>query len=221
MKWLAALALLVGCQSSTDTGPQPAFEAGPPPDFYVGLATGRRAFKDSFADKQAVFLDAVLGGLPPPEGPRVPRAHDGPRTYMPMGDYYFEVIEPTTRGPLSQDALECRRFHVNGAGVIDHVYACAGPAHVQGRDQSPYRELGIAGGGITVQLAPYRDSATESTEHHGAAVYLLEVTPVLSYPLGTYGVWEFEVQPPPPTECEVGYGGACEVRSAPRDHACC
>jgi hypothetical protein len=136
-----------------------------------------------------------------------------------MGDYYFDVIDPGTGRSLSQDAVECRRFHVDGTGVIDHVYACAGRAHAQGRDTSPYRELGITGGGITVQLAPFLDSSSPSPDQRGAALYYLQVTPVQAYPVGILGVWEFQVESRHPAAGCVG--DACEIRSAPADYLCC
>src|SRR5690349_19174175 len=129
---------------------------------FTTLADGSAVNHNIYDAKADVYLD----GGPQGGSPSGAAALD-------EGDYYFQVTDPSGKTLLSSDAIECRRVHVNGDGVISAVVgACR---HTTGVDQD-YASLGA----ITVQLMPYAD-----TPNNGG-VYKVWITPVAAYVGGGY-----------------------------------
>ncbi len=102
------------------------------PPVHASRADGHRAILDAFGAKDEAYVVS--------EG------------QLPGGDYYFRVTDAAGQ-QLSADAVACRRVHIGADGLIDLVYT----AEAQGAAcQHPCR---FAGAGLTVQLAPFADSA--------------------------------------------------------------
>lgn len=172
--------LVYNCESNSgnDGSVVALLRANPLPGaIFTTLPDGTAVNHNIYEAKEDVYLD---GG----PGPRAPAGAAG----LPEGDYYFQVTDPSGQELLSTDHISCRRFHVNEAGVIDHVYsgttyrwhagswvaeACV---HSEGID-ADHGDLGA----ITVQLMPYAD-----TPNRGG-VYKVWVTRVEDY-LGDPGL---------------------------------
>jgi len=78
---------------------------------------------------------------------------------LPAGhDYYFRVVDEEG-SELSQDAVQCRKVHVDGSGLFDLVYDASD-------DGAPCKHPCKFGddGGLALQLAPYA-STTSGTYH--------------------------------------------------------
>jgi hypothetical protein len=105
-----------------------------------------------YADKEDVYLNGGPGINAPDEA-----------AGLPAGTYAFQVTDPSGKTLLSTDPVECRRFTVNDAGVIEDVVPTGGCEHAIGTDGED--------GGATVQLFPYDD-----TPNNGG-VYKAWVTP--------------------------------------------
>ncbi|MBI5500116.1 MAG: hypothetical protein HY907_07715 [Deltaproteobacteria bacterium] len=109
--------------------------------------------------------DVYLDGGPGPLAPSGAAA-------LPEGDYYFQVTDPAGKVLLSSDPIECRRIHVNAAGVIDVAYDAAfwewrgdiwflrSCGHATGVDRDHAAE-----GAITVQLFPYDLTPNRGAEY--------------------------------------------------------
>ncbi len=126
----SALGALIGCTDASASGP-----ADLDPPVHATRSDGRRAIHDEFALKDQAYLTA--DGL------------DG------TGDYYYRVTDGNG-SQLSQDAIECRRIHVDPSGVIDLAY--------DGTDDGEacqHRCRFSVDGGLTLQLMPYGDSPDE------------------------------------------------------------
>jgi len=121
----SALGALIGCTDAT-------VPADIDPPVHATRSDGRRATLDEFAIKDQAYLSADgLAGA---------------------GDYYYRVTDGGG-APLSEDAIECRRIHVDDSGVIDLAY--------DGTDDGEpcqHRCRFSIDGGLTLQLMPYADS---------------------------------------------------------------
>lgn len=113
--------------------------------------------------------DVYLDGGP---GPRAPVGAAG----LPEGDYFFQVTNPNGRDLLSTDHLQCRKLHVNAAGVISAVIGssyrvscgrnCTSTVPCPLNNQTPAVQAHNVGtdadhaadGAITVQLFPFDDT---------------------------------------------------------------
>jgi hypothetical protein len=73
-------------------------------------------------------------------------------------DYFFRVVDDQG-GELSQDAVQCRKVHVDESGLFDLVYDA-------NADGTPCKHpcKFADDGGLALQLAPYADS-TSGTYH--------------------------------------------------------
>jgi cysteine-rich repeat protein len=124
---------------------------------FTTLADGSTVNHNIYAAKADVYLDGgPSGGSPSGAGA------------LAEGDYYFQVTDPSGQTLLSSDAIECRRIHVNGDGVINAVVGTC--QHATDVDQD-YASLGA----ITVQLMPYADTPNPGGE------YKVWATPVGAY----------------------------------------
>jgi len=123
---------------------------------FTTTADGSRVNANIYAAKTDVYLDGGPGNGAPSGA-----------AALPAGDYYFQVTDPSGHVLLSSDALDCRRIHINGDGVIDQAFPGPGCQHVTGID-SDHASLGA----LTVQLMPYADTPNNGGE------YKAWVTPV-------------------------------------------
>jgi len=158
---LITLVMVFGAASQATAGPLPGA-------IFTTLVDGSRVNANIYLNKEDVYLD---GG----PGPNAPSTAAG----LPEGDYYFQVTDPSGKVLLSTDPVRCRKFHVNGYGVIDLVYpaTCTEKrgrnwveidcTHLTGIDKDHF-ELGA----ITIQLMPYNDTPNKG------GVYKVWVTPV-------------------------------------------
>lgn len=119
---------------------------------FTTTVNGSRVDANIYVSKDAVYLDGGPGNGAPAKA-----------ASLPEGDYYFQVTDPSGKILLSTDALQCRRFHVSSAGLINAVLG-GGCAHATGVDQDH--------GALTVQLMPYLDTPNPGGE------YKAWVTPV-------------------------------------------
>lgn len=159
--WLAAVAALLLFTARAPAGPLPGA-------IFTTVEDGSRVNANIYEAKEDVYLD----GGPGPNAPA--RAAS-----LPPGDYYFQVTDPSGKKLLSEDPVKCRRFTVNGHGVISGVVPTTVTRKVKGvsTEASCTHETGIDQdhselGAITVQLMPYKD-----TPNRGG-VYKAWVTPV-------------------------------------------
>lgn len=102
-------------------------------------ATGAPVNLNHYDDKRDVYLN---GG----PGLNAPDSAAG----LPAGTYSFQVTNPNGEILLSEDAVACRQFTVDGSGVIQSVAPSGACAHMTGVDAED--------DGITVQLFPYSDT---------------------------------------------------------------
>jgi hypothetical protein len=131
----------------------PLVQAGPMPGaIFTTLEDGSRVNANIYRHKEDVYLD---GG----PGINAPISAAG----LPVGDYYFQVTDPSGKKLLSKDPVKCREFTVNADGVIDGVTSL-GCAHQTGFD--------VDHGAVTVQLMPYSNTPNKG------GVYKVWVTPV-------------------------------------------
>ena len=70
--------------------------------------------------------------------------------WIPPGDYYFQVTNPSGSTLLSTDPIGSRRFNVAPNGIIAYTPEAGNPVHVTGADAQT--------GSTTVQLMPYLNS---------------------------------------------------------------
>jgi hypothetical protein len=138
---------------------------------FTTVEDGSRVNANIYESLQDVYLDG---------GPGINAPVDA--AGLPMGDYYFQVTDPSGHELLSSDHISCRMVHVNEYGVISHVYPGTNyewqkghwepvPCqHEQGVDIDHADE-----GAITVQLFPY-----DKTPNNGG-VYKAWMTPVDEY----------------------------------------
>lgn len=120
--------------------------------------TGAPVNLNHYQDKRDVYLN---GG----PGINAPVSAAG----LPAGTYSFQVTDPSGKTLLSQDAVGCRQFTVDGSGRIATVFAdasCTSGAHQTSMDQEDL--------GKTVQLYPYADTPNPG------GVYKAWVTPTAS-----------------------------------------
>jgi cysteine-rich repeat protein len=187
--FVLAVALFGGCilgesQQSDDSTVSIARLAGA---IFTTLPDGTRVDANIYADKDDVYLDGGPGNQAPSGS-----------AALPEGDYYFQVTDPSGQVLLSQDAIECRRFHVDASGLISAV-GPSGCSHVTGID--------VDHGALTVQLMPYADTPNPGGE------YKAWVTKVSEYDIryrqffgfnpsesktDNYKIREEEENPPPP-----------------------
>jgi hypothetical protein len=121
----SALGALIGCTDAT-------VPADIDPPVHATRSDGRRAMLDEFAIKDQAYLTADgLAGA---------------------GDYYFRVTD-NDGASLSEDAIECRRVHVDDTGVIDLAYD-----GTEDGEPCQHRCRFSVDGGLTLQLMPYADS---------------------------------------------------------------
>lgn len=105
-------------------------------------ATGVPVNLNHYAAKPDVYLNG---------GPGINAPDDA--AGLPAGLYSFQVTNPNGKVLLSEDHVDCRRFRVDGSGVITGVEAgplCTTGAHALGADGED--------GGRTVQLFPFADT---------------------------------------------------------------
>lgn len=69
-------------------------------------------------------------------------------------DYYFRVVDDQG-GELSQDAVQCRKVHVDESGLFDLVYDAT-----DGGDACKHPCKFTDDGGLALQLAPYAESSS-------------------------------------------------------------
>jgi cysteine-rich repeat protein len=132
-----------------------------PGAIFTTTETGSRVDANIYMAKEDVYLDG---------GPSQ-RTKSGAAA-LPEGDYFFQVTDPSGKTLLSTDAIDCRRVHVNAAGVISLVYAGPGNCgHDTGMD-SDHPELGA----MTVQLMPYLDSPNHGDEYKAWMIPVEEYT---------------------------------------------
>jgi len=145
----SALGALIGCTDAT----APDGPADPDPPVHATRSDGRRPILDEFTIKDQAYLTAE--GL------------DG------AGDYYYRVTD-ADGSPLSEDAIACRRVHVDASGVIDLVYT-----GVEDGDACQHRCRFSVDGGLTLQLMPFGDSPTvvEDDGHRVTQQFRVEVSP--------------------------------------------
>jgi len=196
--FVLAAGLFGGCMTSQDSDESTVVVARLKGAIFTTLPDGSRVNANIYDDKDDVYLDGGPGNGAPARS-----------AALPAGDYYFQVTDPSGKVLLSQDAIECRQFHVNLSGLITAV----GPAacsHVTGID--------VDHNALTVQLMPYADTPNPGGE------YKAWVTPVGAYDLGfgfygfiestsktdNYKVRESELPPPPPPVCGDGHLDAGE-----------
>ena len=173
---------------------------------FTTLVDGSAVDANIYDAKPDVYLDGGPGNNAPSNA-----------AALAEGDYYFKVTDPSGKTLLSTDALECRRFHVNAAGVIDAVVG--GCAHATGTDQDH--------GGLTVQLMPYDD-----TPNHGGE-YKAWVAPVSdngNFANKSSKTDNFKVRtettppPPPPGPCcgdgHVDSGEQCDDGNTTNGDGC-
>jgi cysteine-rich repeat protein len=122
---------------------------------FTTLIDGTRVNQNLYDVKEDVYLDGGPGDNAPSGA-----------AALPEGDYYFQVTSPSGKTLLSSDAIECREFHINDAGVISSV-PVNGCSHATGVDADH--------GGLTVQLFPYDDTPNPG------GVYKVWVTNVDDY----------------------------------------
>jgi hypothetical protein len=142
-----------------------------PGAIFTTLVDGTRVNANIYKHKEDVYLD---GG----PGPNAPAKAAG----LPMGDYYFQVTDPSGKDLLSTDHISCRRIYVNEDGVISFVYWGTNYKKSKG-DWIPFPFKHNTGvdidhdelGAITVQLMPYDDTPNPG------GVYKVWVTPVDDY----------------------------------------
>jgi hypothetical protein len=121
----SALGTLIGCTDAT--APVPADL-----DSHVhATSAGRPAVFDDFALEDQASLAA--------EG-------------LPGADYFYRVTDADGT-PVSQDAPQCRRRHVDTIGTIDIAYDGSGDG-----EPCPHRSRFAVGSGLTLQLMPFGDS---------------------------------------------------------------
>lgn len=119
-------------------------------------ATGNPVNLNHYASK----LDVYLNGGP---GINAPDSAAG----LPAGTYAFQVTNPNGKVLLSEDDVSCRRFVVDGSGVIQSIAmgaGCTTGPHATG--------LSSEDGGISVQLYPFADTPNPG------GVYKVWVTPI-------------------------------------------
>lgn len=126
----SALGALIGC---TDATAPDQTDLDPP--VHATRSDGRRAIHDEFVLKDQAYLTADGLGA--------------------AGDYYYRVTD-ADGAPLSEDAIECRRVHVDASGVIDVAYD-----GVEDGDPCQHRCRFSLDGGLALQLMPYADSRDE------------------------------------------------------------
>lgn len=117
--------------------------------------TGAPVNLNHYQDKHDVYLN---GG----PGINAPVSAAG----LPAGTYSFQVTDPSGKTLLSQDAVGCRQFTVDGSGRIATVFAdatCTTGVHQSSMDQEDL--------GHTVQLYPFADTPNPG------GVYKVWVTP--------------------------------------------
>jgi cysteine-rich repeat protein len=195
--FVLAVALFGGCilgesQQSDESTVSIARLAGA---IFTTLPDGTRVDANIYADKDDVYLDGGPGNQAPSGS-----------AALPEGDYYFQVTDPSGQTLLSQDAIECRRFHVDASGLISAV-GPSGCSHVTGID--------VDHGALTVQLMPYADTPNPGGE------YKAWVTKVSEYDIryrqffgfkpsesktDNYKIREEEELPPPPPAPYCGDG---------------
>jgi len=124
----SALGALIGCTDATAPDGPPDLD----PPVHATRSDGRRAILDEFALKDQAYLSADdLAG---------------------DGDYYYRVTD-ADGSPLSEDAIECRRVHIDASGVIDVAYD-----GTEDGEPCQHRCRFSTAGGLTLQLMPYADS---------------------------------------------------------------
>ena len=157
---------------------------------FTTLPDGTRVDANIYAAKTDVYLD----GGPGDQAPAGAAA-------LPEGDYYFQVTDPSGKVLLSQDAIECREFHVDAAGLISAV----GPAscrHVTGTD--------VDHGALTVQLMPYADTPNPGGEYKAwvtkVSEYDVRATQFHGFVPSESKTDNYKIRtpelPPPPPPCE-------------------
>jgi hypothetical protein len=121
----SALGALIGC-----TDAKTPADIDPP--VHATRSDGQRVILDEFAIKDQAYLSADgLAGA---------------------GDYYYRVTD-ADGVQLSQDAIECRRVHIDETGVIDLAYD-----GTEDGEPCQHRCRFSVDGGLTLQLMPYADS---------------------------------------------------------------
>ena len=121
----SALGALIGCTDATTP-------ADVDPPVHATRSDGHRAMLDEFAIKDQAYLSAEgLAGA---------------------GDYYYRVTD-ADGSPLSEDAIECRRVHIDDSGVIDVAYD-----GTEDGEPCQHRCRFSVDGGLTLQLMLYADS---------------------------------------------------------------
>ncbi len=160
---------------------------GPMPGaIFTTMPDGSRVNANIYTNAYDVYLD---GG----PGPNAPPGAAG----LPEGDYYFQVTDPSGKKLLSEDPVQCRRFHVNAWGVIEFVESSvllekyrgkwleSFCEHLTGKDQDYGDELGA----ITVQLMPFQETSNKG------GVYKAWVTPVEQF-VGDPSLVDNQYRPP-------------------------
>jgi len=156
---------------------------------FTTTVDGTRVDANIYAAKPDVYLDGGPGANAPHKA-----------AALPVGDYFFEVTDPSGKTLLSEDAVECRRVHFDGALITEAYRGPNGCLHASGDDQSD--------GGLTVQLMPFSDTPNNGGE------YKVWVTPIASYDDGFFHRFSktdnFKVRsqitpppPPPPVDAPV------------------
>ena len=141
---------LIALAPSTFAAPQGGQISGA---IFTTDVSGAPVNLNHYAAKQDVYLNG---------GPGINAPVDA--AGLPAGTYTFQVTNPNGRTLLSEDALTCRQFTVDGSGVITALVPVAGcTPHGTGTSADDP--------GITVQLYPFAD-----TPNNGG-VYKVWVTP--------------------------------------------
>jgi cysteine-rich repeat protein len=192
--FVLAAALFGGCLVGDDSVPTESTNvARLSGAIFTTTANGDRVDANIYPAKSAVYLDGGPGNSAPSGA-----------AALPEGDYYFQVTDPSGKVLLSTDAIQCRRFHVSGYGVITSVYTASGCAHQTGVDNDH-----SALGAITVQLMPYLNTPNPGGEYKAWATRVSEYdaskTQFHGFLPSESKTDNFKivalVQPPPPPPC--------------------
>jgi hypothetical protein len=137
---------------------------------FTGLEGGEQVNKNIYTDKRDVYL---IGG----PGPNAPPGAAG----LPDGNYYFQVTDPPGKKLLSEDAVKCREFRVEGGVFVEYLgvgrywndKGTSVPCHKDGWEFGMHDTgFSIDHNSLTIQLMPYKD-----TPNNGG-VYKAWATPV-------------------------------------------